>query len=157
MKTWNFKHRIIFLKTKSITSIKKYWISFYNEKLVKFKWVAWAHDKSFFKVIKVMGKTFSQIWLQTRSQSRKKNTRILLYSWLPTGTYIIKFWRFWNFLWVENLANSGLFFFPCNFFLKTYWNPLCRSKPYFSLRNLAKFRPEKTNTDSFVVRAPINH
>ncbi len=44
------------------------------------------------------------------------------------------------------------FFFHAKFL--TYWNPLCRSKPYFSGRILAKFRPKKqTNTDS-VVRAP---
>lgn len=56
MKTWNFEHPIIFLKSNQSLALKIYWKCFYNAKLVKFKWVAWAHDKSFFKVIKVMGK-----------------------------------------------------------------------------------------------------
>lgn len=57
MKTWKFEHPIISKKSNQSLALKIHWKYFYNAKLVKFKWVTWAHDKSFFKVIKVMGKT----------------------------------------------------------------------------------------------------
>jgi hypothetical protein len=39
--------------------------------------------------VAIVQNSFSQIWLHTRYESRKKEKekRILLYSWLPTETY----------------------------------------------------------------------
>jgi hypothetical protein len=51
-----------------------------------------------------------------------EKNRILLFSWLPTGTSH------------ENLANLGQFFQE---------NPLYKLKSYFSGRNLTKFRQKK--------------
>ncbi len=76
---------------------------------------------------------FSQIWLQTRYENKKK-IRILLYSWLPTGTYDknLKIWIF--SLW--NLVNLDKF---------SMINPLYKSKSYFSDQNLAKsWTPNRT-------------
>jgi hypothetical protein len=71
-------------------------------------------------------KWFRQVWLQTRYESRPKY-RILLYSWLPTGTYhtnlVIWKKRIWAIFSMEN--------------------PLYMLKSYFSGRNLAKFCPQK--------------
>jgi hypothetical protein len=41
-----------------------------------------------------------------------KKNRILLYSWLPIGTYH-KNLVIWDFFFLQNLVNLGLFFFPC--------------------------------------------
>jgi len=46
----------------------------------------------------------------------KKNTRTLLYSWLPTGTYH-KILAIWKFFWVEIWRISAIFFSCKNFIL----------------------------------------
>jgi hypothetical protein len=51
---------------------------------------------------------FSQIWPQTRYEITKK-IRILLYSWLPTGTYH-KNLAIWKLSFFRNLTNLGHFF-----------------------------------------------
>jgi hypothetical protein len=62
---------------------------------------------------------FSQIWLHTRYESRqkqkkkkeKKKTRIVLYSWLPTGNYhkILAMWgnKFFE-IWLNSDAVVGI-------------------------------------------------
>jgi hypothetical protein len=48
-------------------------------------------------------KSFRQIWLHTRYESRKKKNRIVLYSWLPTGTYHNNL-----VMWKKYSSNFGL-------------------------------------------------
>jgi len=70
--------------------------------------------KDFVMLAKVMI-IFSQIWLQTRYESRK-NSECSLYSWLPTGTYYRNLE-----IWKKNSSNI-----------------LYRLKSYFPGQNLAK-------------------
>jgi hypothetical protein len=69
----------------------------------------------------------------------KKKIKILLYSWVPIGTYH-KNVKIWNlFIYISKSGDFGPFFFM--------ENPLYRSKSYFSGPNfLAKFHIKKEKT-----------
>jgi len=51
----------------------------------------------------------SQIWLPIIIYGKEKHTRILIYSWLATGTYHKKSSDF-DFIFLQKLANLGHFF-----------------------------------------------
>ncbi len=79
-------------------------LGFTNEKL-KFQ----CFFQGFSDVAKVQKKTYSQIWLNTTYESRKK--RIFLYSWLPSGDFIFIFsfeiWWIWAIFFSMKILCNG--------------------------------------------------